>query len=185
MTVNKQPLLKRRRRLGVMAQTLRRQLNESETESSQELSSYDNHPADLAASTLQRELALGLAADFRRRLNQVERARSKMEEGTYGLCDRCGQPIPESRLEALPESIFCARCQTIVAQQTGLGVRTDDLGSIPSVQEAPAWEDLAQYGTSDSPQDAPNQSTYAPPIVPRPQQHGNPEGLSSSDIDPL
>ena len=41
---------------------------------------------------------------------RVERALAKLAEGTYGICDACGQPIPERRLEAFPESVLCVPC---------------------------------------------------------------------------
>jgi RNA polymerase-binding transcription factor DksA len=44
-------------------------------------------------------------------LVRVERALHKFEEGTYGLCDLCGQPIGAERLEALPEADLCYRCK--------------------------------------------------------------------------
>ena len=166
MPLNSKDLLDRRRQLGVLARKLQGQLNDSETQSFQELSSYDNHPADLASDTFQRELTLGIKADLRRRLNQVERARTKVEEGTYGVCDRCGQPIAEARLEALPESIYCPSCQTIIARETGFDVRASNADTIPSVQESLVLKDLARYGSSDSPQDEPYEPTYAPPVIP-------------------
>jgi DnaK suppressor protein len=43
-------------------------------------------------------------------LERVERALAKLDEGTYGTCDGCGDPIPEKRLEAMPESTHCVRC---------------------------------------------------------------------------
>ena len=42
-------------------------------------------------------------------LADVERALAKLAEGTYGLCDRCGQPVGEGRLEALPWATLCVR----------------------------------------------------------------------------
>jgi DnaK suppressor protein len=41
---------------------------------------------------------------------KLERALAKLEEGSYGRCDRCGGPIAPGRLEAFPESIFCIEC---------------------------------------------------------------------------
>jgi DnaK suppressor protein len=40
----------------------------------------------------------------------IDRALEKIEEGTYGLCDDCGEVIPDARLEALPASALCVRC---------------------------------------------------------------------------
>jgi DnaK suppressor protein len=61
------------------------------------------------ASELEKRLAL------RRRLeeslNEVEHALQKYEAGTYGLCDSCGQPIEEARLEAIPQASLCMKCK--------------------------------------------------------------------------
>jgi DnaK suppressor protein len=42
---------------------------------------------------------------------QVERARTKVADGSYGICDRCGEPVGEARLEALPWASLCVRCR--------------------------------------------------------------------------
>jgi DnaK suppressor protein len=44
-------------------------------------------------------------------LNDVEHALEKYEAGTYGLCDSCGQPIEEARLEAIPQASLCLTCK--------------------------------------------------------------------------
>lgn len=46
-------------------------------------------------------------------LKNVDRALEKATEGTYGVCDRCGEPIAEARLEALPASALCVSCAAI------------------------------------------------------------------------
>jgi DnaK suppressor protein len=43
-------------------------------------------------------------------LADVDRARAKLDEGTYGTCDRCGGPVPAGRLEALPWAVLCVGC---------------------------------------------------------------------------
>jgi RNA polymerase-binding transcription factor DksA len=43
-------------------------------------------------------------------LERTDRALAKLDEGTYGICDNCGQPIPERRLEAMPDSVLCVAC---------------------------------------------------------------------------
>jgi RNA polymerase-binding transcription factor len=43
----------------------------------------------------------------------VVRALAKLEDGTYGLCDRCGLSIPDERLEARPRSVLCVRCASL------------------------------------------------------------------------
>ena len=72
---------------------------------------YDQHLADVGTVTLDREMELSLQGNTERLLEQVDRALEKIEEGTYGLCDRCGQPIEAGRLQAVPYAIFCMRHQ--------------------------------------------------------------------------
>lgn len=72
---------------------------------------YDQHIADVGTVTLDREMELSLQGNTQRLLEQVDRALEKIEEGTYGLCDRCGQPIEAGRLQAVPYATLCIRHQ--------------------------------------------------------------------------
>jgi DnaK suppressor protein len=58
---------------------------------------------------------VGTARELGAMLEDVDRARRKLEEGTYGICDRCGRLIPEARLEARPWSALCVDCAAIRA----------------------------------------------------------------------
>jgi len=51
-----------------------------------------------------------LAADAAQRLKKVQRALNKIEEDTYGLCDKCGEPISEARLKSVPTADYCIDC---------------------------------------------------------------------------
>jgi len=53
---------------------------------------------------------VGQAGALAAKLGDVERALVKIDEGTYGTCDRCGTQIPEGRLEARPWSVLCVDC---------------------------------------------------------------------------
>ena len=68
--------------------------------------------ADLAQSyTLQERNAL-LADQEQEQLAQIEAALQKLDDGVYGQCDNCGQPIASGRLEVLPYANLCIRCQS-------------------------------------------------------------------------
>ena len=56
------------------------------------------------------EISLSLQASVRLRLDMVRRALASIESGTYGACVGCKNPIPEARLEALPETPLCVEC---------------------------------------------------------------------------
>ena len=93
---------------------LRNQLGElgaNPDEDSLETGDFDFGFADSAQSTAERGKILALIDRLRGQLREVERARRKIEDGTYGLCDRCGQPIGVQRLEALPYSTLCVSCK--------------------------------------------------------------------------
>ncbi len=81
--------------------------------------SSDQHIADVGAVTLNRQVDLTVQENVERLLNQVDRALEKIDEGTYGLCDRCGEPIEESRLQAAPEATLCLRHQKEWEQSEG------------------------------------------------------------------
>jgi RNA polymerase-binding protein DksA len=76
-----------------------------------ELSSYEDHPADLASETFEREKDIAIAESVESLLNQVDTALEKVERGTYGTCDACGRPIKKARLQALPFATLCLECQ--------------------------------------------------------------------------
>jgi DnaK suppressor protein len=76
-----------------------------------ERSEYDFGFADSAQSTAERGKMLALIDRLREQLREVERALNKIDQGTYGMCDRCGEPIGQERLEALPYSTLCVNCK--------------------------------------------------------------------------
>jgi DnaK suppressor protein len=69
-----------------------------------------------ATETLELETRLALEKRIRVQLAEIEHALSKFENGTYGLCDICGQPIDPARLEALPQANLCLSCKASQAK---------------------------------------------------------------------
>jgi DnaK suppressor protein len=67
--------------------------------------------ADSAHSTAERARLLSVMKALRSNLRWVDRALTKIELGTYGTCERCGNPIGIDRLEALPWAILCIDCK--------------------------------------------------------------------------
>ena len=80
-------------------------------EASDELSMVDQHPADVADITMQRELDYTRRAILSEELQQVQHAMELKEQGRYGICEGCGQPIGKERLEARPQATLCIDCQ--------------------------------------------------------------------------
>lgn len=71
----------------------------------------DSDEADAAVSTALRERAMWLAQDTRQRLELIQQTLQRIDDGSYGRCETCGQSINPERLEALPYATQCIRCQ--------------------------------------------------------------------------
>lgn len=67
---------------------------------------------DWATEIVEAEKGLILEKRVRKKLEEIENALQKFDQGTYGLCDICGQPIEPARLEALPQANLCLSCKT-------------------------------------------------------------------------
>jgi DnaK suppressor protein len=67
--------------------------------------------ADAGAKTFQREHELALTENARELLAQTERVLAKIKDGTYGVCESCGQPIGKARLQAFPRATLCVACK--------------------------------------------------------------------------
>lgn len=172
MNLPQKGLARRRRGLARMEETIRGRLGESETESQQALSAYDNHPADLAADTFYRELDVGLDIGLQRHLDEVRRAQQKLSEGTYGICDRCGRPISPARLSAMPEALYCIQCQRAMDEPYipspseaevvpfPFGARGDIHRDVVESDGEDIWQSVAQVGNSDTPSDTPPAVDY-------------------------
>lgn len=68
--------------------------------------------SDLAQSYTSRERDTALLAMEQQQLQQIEAALQRIEDGVYGKCTECGDPIPPERLEILPYATLCVRCQS-------------------------------------------------------------------------
>ena len=71
---------------------------------------YDSNFADSSQVTAERGEAEALAVPLNEALQEVEAAIARLADGSYGLCQGCGQPIPAARLEAMPAAQFCIAC---------------------------------------------------------------------------
>jgi RNA polymerase-binding transcription factor DksA len=80
---------------------------ESENESVSELSSLDQHLADLGTETFEREKDFSLLEQLEAEIEDLDAALRKVDEGTYGICEICGKAIEPERLEAIPGTRTC------------------------------------------------------------------------------
>ncbi len=71
----------------------------------------ENDSGDMSQSLFTREMDATIEQTMEKRLESVDRALQKVEEGTYGICDDTGEPIPRGRLEAMPEAIYTVEAQ--------------------------------------------------------------------------
>jgi len=69
--------------------------------------------SDRSHSTEERSRTIAVARALRSNLHDVDRALAKMDAGTYGACERCGQPIAPERLEAIPWALLCIDCKKL------------------------------------------------------------------------
>jgi DnaK suppressor protein len=72
--------------------------------------SFGKRIGDGTTEAVERLNTVGAANAIAATLEDVERAILKLEDGTYGVCDRCGAAIPDERLEAIPWAVLCVNC---------------------------------------------------------------------------
>lgn len=65
---------------------------------------------DGTVEAISRLTEIGVGASLEEGLARTERALAKLDEGTYGICDRCANPISPARLRALPDGVLCLSC---------------------------------------------------------------------------
>ena len=71
--------------------------------------SFDDENADAGTFTFERERDLSIENNVRDLLRKIDRALGRMDDGTYGICSRCGKPIEKARLKALPYADLCIK----------------------------------------------------------------------------
>jgi RNA polymerase-binding protein DksA len=106
----KERLLAERRRVKEALDYIHEE-NRSQLEDDREEIPSDNHPGDMATSTFDRELDATLEGNEERLLQAIDAALQRIEDGTFGICQNCGQPIAAERLEALPWTTRCIDCK--------------------------------------------------------------------------
>jgi RNA polymerase-binding protein DksA len=111
VAIRKRLLEEKQRLEDELAEIEERTTKTAEMELATEPSGYEDHPADIASETFEREKDLAMAESVQTTLRRVNEALDKLDHGTYGRCDSCGQPISEQRLKALPFATLCVTCQ--------------------------------------------------------------------------
>ena len=111
--VARRRLMKERARLeGILRGLVEEQQSEgSDGNTMGELSTVDQHPADVGSESFERDKDLSILYNVEAEVAEVDRALRRIREQTYGLCEACGRPIGSARLEARPAARFCLEDQ--------------------------------------------------------------------------
>jgi RNA polymerase-binding protein DksA len=107
----REALLEERTRVEAAIQNLHDENPGTLSEDAGEETAYDNHLADTATETYDRELDYTLEENSEHVLADIDAALKRITEGTYGICTNCGEPIALERLEALPWATLCIDCK--------------------------------------------------------------------------
>jgi DnaK suppressor protein len=67
--------------------------------------------ADEASNTYARQMLLGMSERERAMLREIDAALDRLDEGTFGICEECGDPIGEARLKVVPHATLCVDCK--------------------------------------------------------------------------
>jgi len=102
-----------RDRLMDRRQSLVGQVQQAELYSRERDAEATQDPADMAANAYTKELLVSMSDNDRQLLNLIDEALERMDDSGYGKCIRCGQPLSEKRLEAVPWARHCVRCQEL------------------------------------------------------------------------
>ncbi|MBI3099290.1 MAG: TraR/DksA C4-type zinc finger protein [Planctomycetes bacterium] len=87
-------------------------LKTSRQDASGDLSTMPIHMADLASDNFEQEFTLGLIENEQDELRAIDEALTRLEEGTYGICEACSKVIPAERLKIVPYARLCITCKT-------------------------------------------------------------------------
>lgn len=103
-------LLEERKRVEAAIQNLHDENPGTLAEDAGEETAYDNHLADTATETYDRELDYTLEENSENVLAEIDAALKRIDDGTYGTCANCGKQVLVERLEALPWATLCIDC---------------------------------------------------------------------------
>lgn len=169
-------------------------------DSTDELSTIDNHPADLATELFEREKDMALKVHNDDELAQVNAALDALENGTYGVCAKCHEDIPYDRLRAIPYTLFCIEHTEAKYVPSDRPVEEQVLYSAVDNSYASrdlkdgildyedSFQEVAHYGTSETPSDFEGDFDDYNDLYDDPEEIGvdeEVESLNISEIDQL
>jgi DnaK suppressor protein len=128
--------------------TLRKKLAEDLHElRNQKQTASTGDAADAAFESGSDEMASQLAELDAREITQIERALVRLKQGTYGLCESCGEKIPVGRLNALPYTTLCIECQREMERYPSAGGWRQS-GNWENVYDASHYDDHKEVDLS-------------------------------------
>ena len=92
-------------------------LRTNQKEASGNLSSMPIHMADIGSDNFEQEFTLSLMANVEHSLEEIAAALERIDDGTFGRCEECGEDIPKARLEVLPYARYCVACARKLEQK--------------------------------------------------------------------
>lgn len=137
-------------------------------DSTSELSSYDNHPADMGSETFELDKQFALDKHLTKQIIDVKDTLNKLDKGDYGTCEFCGKEIGFERLDIVPTAKLCIKCEkerTVQMKELEHDypveqdllktpfARTFTEGDTTAYDGEDAWQDVQRYGSSSGPQD--------------------------------
>lgn len=134
-----------------------------------ELSLADNHPADIGTEVYERARDVARHDALISRSSAIDAALTRWDEGKYGICEHCGGEIPLARLEVIPHTTVCTVCSKLEEQEeqhsfyrqpvenellnSSFTHVLKDTSGTAAFDREDAFQAVARFGTSDSPQD--------------------------------
>jgi DnaK suppressor protein len=137
-------------------------LKTSRQDSAGDLSSMPIHMADIGSDNYEQEFSLGLMDSERKIVREIHEAIIRIQEGTYGICEGTGEPIPKIRLKGIPWTRYCLKFAELV--EKGLAIEpdhafmdeselSDDEEDMDDGQEDPDDSHVFFYGYDDDDED--------------------------------
>jgi DnaK suppressor protein len=105
-------LLEERRSLEQQAESFRAEAEQLAEEMEPGDTQFDEESGEGGTLNIERERDLALSAQARDAIEEIDRALERIDSGTYGVCEQCGQPIPKARLKAIPSATLCVACKS-------------------------------------------------------------------------
>lgn len=112
LSAQRELLLEERRSYMDSAEALKAQADSLALEHEPGDVQFDEEGGEGGTANVDREIDLYLSAQARATVVEIDRALQKIEDGTYGVCEQCGEMIPEPRLQALPYAALCVTCKS-------------------------------------------------------------------------